>query len=91
MQGEGIDNIMTLEDILRHDNEFKYGLLGRLRSDCEYYLGYGHRCERCLWANSVSDQIHLMKAIWKSFDKSKKPVWLTYKQILEYERRMQSR
>lgn len=30
-------------------NEFQYQMLDRMRSDCEYFLGYGNRCTKDLW------------------------------------------
>ena len=42
----------------------RYSLLGRLRSDCEYFLGYGNRFERCLWAGNVPVHILFMKVLY---------------------------
>ena len=39
--------------LLEHDDTFRYQLLDRLRMDCDYYLGYGNRNPRYLWAGSV--------------------------------------
>lgn len=69
-------------------NRADYMLLGRLQSDCEYYLGHGGRCESRLWAGSVTEQIEKMKELWKSFPEGQKPEWLTYEGILEYEKRL---
>lgn len=77
---------MTLEDILKNDESFRYQLLDRMRTDCNYYLGYGHRNEGNLWCENAAEQIKYMKAIWNSLDK--KPEWLTMKQIKEYEKEM---
>jgi hypothetical protein len=54
--------------------------------DCDYYLGYGNRCEKHLWANDVKSQIAKMKEIWNNL--KEKPEWLTMEQILEYEKKM---
>lgn len=75
-------------EIQTWSNEFRYRLLDRMRSDCEYYLGYGNRAEKYLWAGNVATHIEYMKAIWNSFPDDCKPVWLTYDEILEYERLM---
>lgn len=69
-------------------SEFDYMMLSRLQSDCEYYLGYGNRSERNLWAGSVKGQIKEMKRIWDSLPEDKKPEWLSMEDILEYERKM---
>lgn len=79
---------MTITEILEHEESFKYQILDRMRTDCEYYLGYGGRCANHLWAGNEVEQIKYMKAIWKSFEENKKPQWLKYWQILEYEKKM---
>lgn len=75
-------------DILKQDKRFRYQLLDRLRTDCNYYLGYGNRCANCLWSKSEVSIIENMKNLWNSFDEKDKPEWLTWEQILEYERKM---
>jgi hypothetical protein len=67
---------------------FNYMMLGRLQSDCEYYLGFGNRHEPHLWAGNVKEQIEKMKELHNSFPEGQKPEWLTYEGILEYEKRM---
>lgn len=75
-------------DILKRDDKFRSQLLGRLQSDCEYYLGFGNRSVNRLWANDVKDQIETMKSLHNSFEVNEKPEWLTWEEILEYERKM---
>lgn len=70
------------------NEEFRYQLLGRLQSDCDYYLGYGYRHPRNLWANNESDQITFMRLLYNSFPEDKKPEWLTLEQIDDYESKM---
>ncbi|MHB7981204.1 hypothetical protein CF067_16910 [Clostridium sporogenes] len=77
----------TVKPINKEDS-FKYQLLDRLRSDCEYYLGYGNRNVNHLWANNEKEQIEKMKELYNSFPDNEKPEWLTYEQILQYERLM---
>lgn len=72
------------------DIKFRYMLLDRMRSDCDYFLGYGHFCVDHLWAGNVADQIGYMKALWESFPAGMKPEWLTMEQINSYEKQMQS-
>ena len=64
-------------------------LLDRLRQDCVYYLrpGVGGNPEN-LCAGSVEQQIEEMKAIWNSFPDEDKPEWLTWEEILEFEKKM---
>jgi len=66
--------------------DFDYALLDRLRSDCEYYLGYGNRHNKHLWAGDEKKQIAKMKSIYKKL--KVKPVWLKYAKILKYEKAM---
>ena len=73
-------------DILKQDEKFRYQLLSRLQMDCDYYLGYGHRSPKHLWANDEKDQIKTMKDLYDSFDE--KPEWLTLADIEEYEKKM---
>lgn len=80
--------MIDLEWVLSRDDKFRYQLLDRLRSDCDYYLGYGNRYPKNLWAGSENEQIEFMKAIWNSFSDEAKPEWLTWEQIEEYEKEM---
>lgn len=68
--------------------ELVYGMLSRLQMDCEYYLGYGGRCTGHLWAKSEVEQIEEMKKLWQQLPDDKKPQWLTWTEILDYEKRM---
>lgn len=74
--------------ILQQEESFRYRLLGRMRADCDYYLFYGNRNTKCLWAGNVKDQIEYMKNIWNSFTEDAKPEWLIWEGILEYEKQM---
>ena len=66
--------------------EFKYQLLDRLKSDCEYFLKAGNRSEKHLWAGNVDDQIAKMKELWNSLEE--KPEWLSMEDIENYEKEM---
>lgn len=70
------------------EEEFRYQMLGRLKMDCDYYIGYGNRCEKQLWAKDVASQILKMKELYNEFSYDKKPEWLTYEDILNYEKLM---
>mgnify|MGYP000759612250 CR=1 FL=1 len=43
MNGMNKTEGMTVEEVMRRDKRFRYMLLARLQSDCEYYLGFGNR------------------------------------------------
>lgn len=63
-----------------------YMLLGRLQADCDFYLGFGNRNERSLWAGNVKDQIAEMRSIYNRL--KVKPEWITMKDINRYEKEM---
>ena len=69
-------------------NKFNYMMLSRLKSDCNYYLGYGERNVNNLWADTEKEHIEEMKRIWSIFPEDKKPEWLTWNQLLDYEKEM---
>lgn len=65
-----------------------YRFLDRLKCDCEYYLGYGNRYPGILWAKGEREHLETMKALWNEFQEDEKPEWLTWEQILAYEKDM---
>lgn len=67
-------------------HKYNYMLLGRLQTDCDYFLGNGNGSERNLWAFSVEEQIKEMKKLWNLLPV--KPQWLSYEQIENYEKEM---
>lgn len=77
-----------MEDWTKHEARFRYMMLDRLRQDCEYYLNYGNRNPKSLWALNEQNQIDNMKALWNTFPEEDTPEWLTWEEILEYEKRM---
>lgn len=76
------------DEIVGHDEKFRYQLLSRMKSDCEYFLGNGNRHEKYLWGQEVGEHIGYMKALWISFQANKKPEWLSFEEIEAYEKRM---
>lgn len=66
----------------------RYELLGRMKSDCDYYLGYGNHDKSRLWALDEKLQIAYMKALWNSFGTDEKPEWLSLDRIAEYSEKM---
>ena len=77
-----------MDDWDKYEPRFRYMMLDRLRQDCNYYLGYGCRNPKNLWAGNERAQIENMKALWNTFPKEDTPEWLTWEDILEFERRM---
>ena len=87
--GEKINRNYLLVDIdksvLQNDETFRYQLLGRMQTDCNYFLGNGNRLDKFLWAGSVEEQIAYMKALYNSFPDDKKPEWISLEDINNYE------
>ena len=78
-----------MEDwLLKKEPSYRYQMLDRLRQDCDYYLRLGTNNPGNLWAEDEITQIIVMKMLWESFPEEDKPEWLTWEQILDYERRL---
>ena len=78
---------MTINEILHHDESFRYQMLSRMQSDCDYFINYG-RDTKFLWAGSISKQVEYMNAIYNSFTDDKKPEWINQDDIDNYGQRM---
>lgn len=63
-----------------------YMLLARLKQDCEYYLGFGDRRPKHLWALDEKEQIAKMRELHASVPE--KPEWLTTEEIDAFEKEM---
>lgn len=74
------------ESLNEEDDKFNYMMLDRLRQDCEYFLGFGNRNEKQLWAGNVKDQIAEMRKIYNKLPE--KPEWISLEDIDNYERQM---
>lgn len=70
----------------QHDSTFDYMLLGRLRADCEYYLGYGNRSRARLWAHAEAEQIRTMRELYGRLPET--PAWLSIEDIDRYQAEM---
>jgi hypothetical protein len=66
--------------------QFQYMMLSRLQSDCKYFLEWGNRCEKHLWADNVIAHITEMKKLWNEL--IIKPEWLSLEEINDYENKM---
>jgi len=77
---------IILQDLLLGEEAFRYQMLGRLQTDCEYYLSFRERTPNVLWAKDEKRHIKYMKALYKSF--SVKPEWITMEDIKNYEKLM---
>lgn len=65
----------------------EYRLLGRLKADCDCFLGTGGRAEKHLWAGNVREQIAKMRELYAALPE--KPEWLTPEDIDRYAQRME--
>ena len=65
-----------------NNDEYYIRLLGRLQSDCDYYLGNGGRATKHLWANDEESQIKKMVELWEKLDGETE--WLTWDDLEDY-------
>lgn len=75
---------MTVAEVLAYEDRFRYQLLDRMKQDCLYYLGYGGRHKKHLWAGNEAEQIATMREIHNSFPDDAKPEWLTLEEINQF-------
>lgn len=80
--------IIGKEEQPTREEKFNYQMLDRLRSDCDYYLGNGNRSKKHLYYKDEQEHIDKMKELYNSFTEDKKPEWITYEEILNYEELM---
>ena len=73
------------------DMSFRYQLLDRMRSDCEYFLGNGGGHDKYLWGGDVHSHVYFMRGLWNSFPNGYKPEWITFDDINSYEQRMNTK
>lgn len=67
-------------------DQFDYMMLGRLKQDCEYFLGNGNGHEKHLWADNIQDHIKEMEKLHNAV--KFKPDYLTKEDIQEYKDNM---
>lgn len=80
--------IKFIDQYQENPHRFNYMMLDRLRSDCDYFLGNGHRNLNRLWNDNIDAHITEMKRLYNNFPEDGKPQWLPYDKILEYETEM---
>ena len=69
-------------------NKFDYMMLGRLQSDCDYFLGCGNGSLNSLYYHNVDRHIEEMKKIYNSFSKEERPEWISLEEIDSYQEKM---
>ena len=76
------------KSVLKTDETFRYQLLGRMQTDCNYFLGNGDGHNKFLWGGNVETQIAYMRALYDSFPNEKKPEWISIEDIDNYQKEM---
>lgn len=76
------------EPFRRSPYEFQYMMLSRMQRDCEYFLGYGNRSVTILSESDPQHHMNRMKELWKELPADGKPEWLTWEQLLNYEKEL---
>lgn len=76
------------ENLPTEVERFNYMMLDRLRMDCDWNLGNGSIYGQRIWADTMEEHIAEMKRLYNSFVEDKKPKWLTWEQILDYEKEL---
>ena len=76
------------ENVTGHDEKFRYMLLSRMQSDCEYYLGNGNKNAKNLWAGEETQHIKNMVSLYNSFPSHRKPEWLTIEKLDDYSKKL---
>ena len=71
---------------LNGDDRFRYMMLNRMQSDCDYYLYTGANQPNFLWAGDAALQIAIMRALWHSLPVT--PEWLTLEQLNDYAKQL---
>lgn len=64
---------------------FDYMMLSRQKSDCEYYNSADHY-NNAHWS-TIEETLASMKERWQKLPEDLKPEWLTWEQILAYEKK----
>ena len=77
---------IDLEIPSKNDN-FNYQLLYRLKTDCEYFLNWGMRNPKRLWALNVNDHIDTMIKLFKALPFT--PDWISFADIEQYKKEME--
>lgn len=80
------DFLYSILDRAKKPDKLAYQFLGRLQADCNYYLGYGNRSNNCLWFYNPEKHLYYMWFLWACFPADSKPEWLTFGDLMQYEK-----
>ena len=79
------------EIVMKNDEKFRYMLLDRMKTDCEYYLGNGNRNKEKLWSRDENDHIKNMISLYRSFGVKGQPEWLSVTDLNYYSKELTSK
>lgn len=93
-----IINPFTDKELKMENFSFEYAMLGRLKDECEAFVGKTGNEERdkwdCryhnvrqIWGCSIENHIAEMKKLWNKIPEDIKPEWCTAEEISELERK----
>jgi len=74
------------QKVAEWDDRMKYAMLDRMQQDAKYYLGFGERADKHLWAGNPEDHIQYMEEIYSQL--KTKPDWISEKDINNYKSQM---
>lgn len=78
-------NPKTEKELEEEKYKFDYMMLSRMQMDCKYYdknsFGRAH-------ASTPEQYIAEMKRLWNKFPEDLKPEWISWEDILEYEKKL---
>ena len=60
---------------------FTFGMLARLKLDCDYYLGHGHASNNALRGKDPYNHCNEMERLFLSIPEEERPLWLTKNDI----------
>ena len=79
---------VILTPFVKNNKKFEYMMLSRLKSDCDTHLDTENKYAYRLAESARAGIIKNMKDLWNGFKDNEKPEWLTWEQILEYEKKI---
>jgi hypothetical protein len=77
---------VILTPFVKNHKKFEYQMLNKLQNDCKTHLDV--ECARCLSEDERKATIEEMKKLWNLFEDHEQPEWLTWEEILSYEKQM---
>ena len=75
-----------LPNFEQDSTEFDYMLLGRYVMDLEYYFGYGNKCAKHLFFDTIEEHIEEVEKHYNALEP--KPEWFTEKDLNEWKQKV---